>query len=313
MARNKPRRSAPDPGDPVAQFLGVIADLLNEDQEMDPAQMKRALDEQIARNPLPPPVAGLSPERQARELVSRAWDSHGDPFPSALDALRLDPNCADAYVLLGTLAEDEPGLSFILYSLGMIAGSESLGEAFIDEHAGELYAFVHARPFLEAIEGAGHSALAAGAVEQAVTFFDSVLQLDSGDHLGVRYTILAIAMAHDDQELAATLFTRFPDEETVWTYWEALHAFRVHGDRPRARKLLGKALELNRHLPAFLQGRQPPAGREGDHEPGSPDEAAAAAWDIAPVWQATPGAAAWLAAGEEAARTGRRQWFIGLE
>ena len=71
MARNKPRRSAPDPGDPVAQFLGVIADLLNEDQEMDPAQMKRALDEQIARNPLPPPVAGLSPERQARDQAAR--------------------------------------------------------------------------------------------------------------------------------------------------------------------------------------------------------------------------------------------------
>lgn len=303
-----------DPNDPVAEFLFALSELLNGAEDMAPGQIKSALDEVLARRPAPPLEEGLSAVRQARELVERAWDSEGDGAAMALDALRLDPNCAEAYVLLGTDAGGESDLAFVLFSLGIVAGTDALSDRFFQEHAGDFFTFLEARPLLRAMEGAGLAAMAGGAVEQAVSFFDSVLQLDRGDHLGVRYHVLAIAMAHDDRQLAEALFAEYPaDDDAVWTYWEALHAFRGHGDCPAARKALGRALDLNPHLPAYLLGRKPPSDPDSEPTPGSEEEAAVMSWEMIQVWRQAPDASAWLASGEEAARSGRRQWFIGLE
>lgn len=312
-----PRKPPPpefDPNDPVAEFVLALAELLTANEKIDPGELKRSLESVLAKRPAPPCQAGLSPAEQARALVESATDAAENGAALALDALRLDPNCADAYTFLGDDAGAESELAFVLFSLAILAASESLGEEAVERHAGRLFEVPGGESLIRALEGAGYAALAAGALPQAVSFFGEILELDLEDHLGVRYAILSIAMSEGDGDLVESLFKAYDDDDAVWRFSQAAHEFRTQGDRPRSRAALRKAIDRNAHVLDYLVGGYPlPDGGDEDEGPASEVEGAAAALDLFVLLERIRGLDTWFAAGREAARTGRRQWFIFLD
>lgn len=314
MSRKPPPPPEIDPNDPVAEFVLALSELLTGKEDVDPGELKRSLEAVLAKRPAPPRQAGLTAAEQARSIVESAADAGEEGAALALDALRLDPNCADAYVFLGADAGEESELAFVLFSLAILAASEALGTEVFEKHAGEFFDVPGGESLLRAMEGAGYAALASGALAQAVSFFGNILELDHEDHLDARYAILSIAMSQGDGDLAASLFQAFDDDDPVWRYSQAIHEFRAHGDRPQSRAALRKAIDLNAHVLDFLVGGRPlPRADDEDEGPGSETEGAMASLDLFPLLEQTRGLDLWFAAGREAAHTGRRQWFIFLD
>ena len=300
--------------DPVMEFLEGIRELMFRDEPPGPVEMRAEVERLLAARPAPPRDISVTAAAQAQALADLAWEAGEEGAEMALDALRLDANCVDAFVYLGYDAGNETQLAILFFTLGMMAGADALGPEMFDRHAGEFYTIPETRPFLRAMEGVGHAALAVGAVEAATEYFEEMLRLDAEDHMDVRYALLAIALVSDNREMADALFATYEGDSPVWHYGHALHAFRVHGDRPLARRWLREALDQNPHVPGYVLGEKPtPDDLAEEPETGSDEEAMMCAADVAPLWHVTADALGWLRAGAEAQRTGRRHWFAGLE
>jgi hypothetical protein len=100
-----------------------------------------------------------------------------------------------------------------------------------------------------------------------------------------------------DDEAAALLDRYAEDAMAVWRYGRALVTFRREGDSAAARDHRREALRANHRVAKYLAGAAPlPEQDPETYAVGSEDEAVIAARTLAEAWQATPGAAGWLAA-----------------
>ena len=95
-----------------------------------------------------PATQPRSPAERAQDLCFQAFDARGRRrVQLARQALELDPNCADAYVILaeqaGTL-EDE----LRLYAEGIAAGQRALGTEVLTEAAGDFWSISDTRPYM---------------------------------------------------------------------------------------------------------------------------------------------------------------------
>jgi hypothetical protein len=125
-----------------------------------------------------------------------------------------------------------------------------------------------------------------------------MLRLNPNDNQGVRYTLAGFLLFLDRDDELARLLDQYPDEgSAAWAYTRALLEFRRHGDTPDARKLLHRAIETNRHVPAYLLGtKHPPAVEPAYYSFGDESEALEYIGGFLGGWKSTPGAVAWVRA-----------------
>jgi hypothetical protein len=123
-----------------------------------------------------------------------------------------------------------------------------------------------------------------------------MLRLNPGDNQGVRYTLAGFLLFLDRDDDLARLLQQYPDEGSVaWAYTKALLAFRQHGDKSEAQKLLKQARKTNKHVPAYLLGEKfPSAEQPAYYSPGDENEALEYVGSFLSGWKSTPGAIAWL-------------------
>jgi tetratricopeptide (TPR) repeat protein len=241
---------------------------------------------------------------EAPTLASRAMDlaldALDEPEPEARDrlaraALVLDPDCADAFLVL---AEDARGRkeALELFEAALAAAERALGPDHIEAARGEFWLDHDTRPYMRAREGLAHTLWTLGRREQAADHLRAMLDLNPNDNQGVRYTLASWLLSLDrDDELDALLRRYEEDDSATWAYTRALLGFRRGGDTPGARRLLDEAVRVNRHVPAVLLGERPlPAELPGSYVPGSDEEAVLYAASGLAAWKSTPGAITWL-------------------
>lgn len=213
----------------------------------------------------------------------------------AKKALKIDPDCADALVLL---AENAATLSeaFELYGQGVRAAERSLGKDFLKEYAGYFWGTVETRPYMRARAGLADCLWRLGRREEAVEHYQQMLELNPGDNQGIRYRLVNHLLELDRMGDADALLHRYPDDGAAeWFYTSALLEFRRFGDSAESRRLLSRARRANRHVPAYLLGeRQLPQFLPEYIQPGQADEAVSYVAAALPVWRAIPGAITWL-------------------
>ncbi len=162
---------------------GLPADVL----EMVMKEQMLATDISDLLNNVPPPD---TPLEQAQEVVYDAFETD-DPdrrMRLAQKALRISPDCADAYVVLAEESDDrEDAKSF--YEQGVRAGERALGSGFFTEHGGDFWIHLEARPYMRARLGLGMTHWALRQREEAIAHYRALLDLDSGDYQNVRYTL----------------------------------------------------------------------------------------------------------------------------
>lgn len=285
-----------DRNDPLFAFIEGMWQFLNRHEQLDPIVLRQEAETLLARHPAPEPRPGTTAREQAQDLVDEAWESDDRGPYLALDALKLDANCADAYVCLGHNMGAEPELALAMFALALLAGSSTLGAEMFERHAGEFWGIVETRPFMRALEGMARTTWEMGQHDVAMAYYHELLQLNPTDNQGARYPLLALALESANRDIAEGLLGAYAaDTSAMWHYGRALDAFQRLGDANESRAALATARSANPHVPPFLSGaRSLPEDEPDLHSRGEQSEAVVCADLLLDAWEATEGAIAWL-------------------
>jgi tetratricopeptide (TPR) repeat protein len=246
---------------------------------------------------------------QAQELAYDAMEATGRlKIKLARRALALSPDCADAYVILGE-ASASPQEAREWYERGVDAGARAIGtEKFAALH-GEFWGHLDTRPYMRARLALAQTLRELGHEEEALDHYRALLRLNPNDNQGVRYLVLPALLEQRRDEAADRLIQEYDgDIQAMWPYAQALRAFQVEGDGPRARAALEDALRVNPYVIGYLLHPDSIPPVAPPHVAlGSQEEAASVAEGLEAAVDATPGARSWLGAmaGRLEARRGR--------
>lgn len=237
---------------------------------------------------------------RAQELIFDAWESD-DPrrrLAIARKALKISPDCADAYLLLAEAAPT-PAAALDLFAQAVAAGERALGPEAFAEDAGGFWGLIETRPYMRARHELAMALWEAGRRDEAADHLADMLRLNPNDNQGVRYALVHwLLILGRDAQLDALIRRYKSPGDPQWAFPAALAAFRRKGDAAPARKALAAALAANPHVAPLLTGRRkPPKAMPAYYSPGDRSEAVIyVAEGGHEAWAEVPGALAWLAA-----------------
>ena len=241
-----------------------------------------------------------TPLQKAQELMYDAWDEprRRERIRLAKAALKISPDCADAYVMLAQETARNTTEALALYAEGVAAGERALGHKAFQEDVGYFWGILKTRPYMRARFGLALTLREMGRRQEAAWHAWEMLRLNPNDNQGVRYALLNWLLEMDDITGIERLLSSYPgDECAIWLYGSALHAFRTEGSTKRAARLLSKAKRCNRYVPAYLLGiKDLPDTLPEMVTFGDESEAVECAAGQMEAWRMTPGALDWLAA-----------------
>ena len=260
-------------------------------------EIEAFMEQLMAAGPIPSYEPQTDKER-AQEMIFDAWEAGGDEAVRLVrKALKLYPDCADAYVLLAEISARDIVEMRDFYQKGVDAGERALGEDFFRENEGHFWLITETRPYMRARLGLAETQWALGYRDDAIAHAQAMLRLNPGDNQGVRYVLAHwLLQERRFEELEALLHQFEDDPGPDITYTMALYAFYKEGDTPKSRKLLKEARRWNKHVPDFLLLRRMPEQAPGDFlTMGGEDEAISYLLMGRIDWGMFPGALEWLA------------------
>ena len=250
-------------GDPramerVSQDLGrLLAEREFESIEEANAFLENMLREGGGQFPSAP--APTTPLERAQDLIYEAFETESPRkrVQLAKKALKVSPDCADAYVLL---AEEDAGSleeARELYQKGVEAGERALGRETFEEEAGHFWGILETRPYMRARQGLAVCLWELGEREEAIEHYREMLYLNPGDNQGIRYELAGWLLDEEmDEELGELLERYEEDASAFWVYTRALWRFRKEGDTEEATAALKEAIETNPYVPLYLLGHK---------------------------------------------------------
>jgi len=245
--------------------------------------------------------------RQAETLLEQArlFADRRRRSVAARQALRLSPDCLEAYLFLAQGCRS-PFNALAFYRQAVEAGERVLGPTILRSEVGYLWQRRETHLYLRARASLAQTLWDCGQPDHALRHWYELLRLDGSDHLHVRYLLAAgLLELGRSQELEALLRHYTADAASAYFTWvTALALFRRSGPSAEARHALDAALASNAQVPAYLLGRQPlPRHRPRAMGHGDASEAIAVAAINLKAWRVTPGALDWLASHIQA-------WFM---
>ena len=166
----------------------------------------------------------------AQEIVYDAWEE-SDPAEQvqmAKAALRVSPDCGDAYVILA-----EAAASYVealeLYQKGIEASRRALGETFFldEENLQHFWGILETRPLLRCLEGKAFSLEKLMLWQEAEETYRYILEINPNDNQGIRYELLNFLFDRGQYEDAALLIKQYKKDPSIeWLYWPSSAGFQ---------------------------------------------------------------------------------------
>ena len=297
------------PGGVIPAELQPVHDDLDlfdeEEQPGKPLFDRRAMEGQMAHTF--GGQGGTGPEEQAgraQDVMYEAWEESNPArrINLAHKALKISPDCADAYVLLAEEEADTVQRALDLYQKGVSAGRRVLGEDYFEENSGHFWGLLETRPYMRAMEGKASCLWQMGRREEALETYLEMLRLNPGDNQGIRYVLADLLLAMNREADLAKLLRQYKDDgSAVWRFTQALLEFRKAGASTKANRLIQAALEFNPHVLPYLSGKKRIPKRLPDYIGfGDENEASVYAANHLNHWRRSAGALDWLQSQAEA-------------
>ena len=282
----------------MERSMRQIGEMIKESGAQTVKEMNAFLNANVIGKPLPEKAASPSdPKAQAIELCYLAQGQRSRRELQLLrEALRFDPDCADAYVQLAQ-RESDPAAAEPLYRKGVEAGKRALGEEPFTVPGYPFWGATESRPFMRAMSGLAEALDRQDRLAEAADVLAELLRLNPGDNQGVRYRYvpLLIEMGRLDEARALVESKEYQgDISALWDFAAALIAFEQK--RPdEATALLKKAAKRNPFAPPMILNpdRVPPFGAPG-WSPGDESEGVMIVDLLGPAWRSRPAAMSWL-------------------
>ncbi|MBE0410225.1 MAG: hypothetical protein IBX69_10890 [Anaerolineales bacterium] len=275
-------------------------DEFDDDHEIKPPFDRRILEKDLSQVSA---IIGIDETRdakllEAQELIYQAWEENNPAKRIILAhrALKVSPNCADAYVLLAEEEADSPERALQFYQSGIQAGERALGEEYFKENKGHFWGLLETRPYMRALEGAARCLWILDKKEEAIQSYQKLLDLNPNDNQGIRYILADLYQDYRADKELEHLISQFENDwSTVWLYTRALLAFKKSGESNEANQILSDAMAQNPFVPEYLTGKKRvPVRIPNTIVWGDETEAVSYASDHLNYWREVPGAVDWI-------------------
>ncbi len=234
-------------------------------------------------------------EERARNLIYDALQTDGKQrYKFAEEALKLNPNCVDAYVIL---AEKTKSLeeAILLYEKGIQVGERELGKAFFKENKGYFWGLVETRPFMRAKLHYAEALSLLGKVHEAIGQYEELLELNPMDNQGVRYSLFVAYVNLGEFKKAGDLLQKYEEESAQSLYNKLLLELHEHGFTKKAVLLLKAAKKENKYVVSYLtEKKRLPAYPPDFYGFGDENEAIIYADMHLHLWKKVDGMKEWL-------------------
>jgi tetratricopeptide (TPR) repeat protein len=247
------------------------------------------------------PIPGLEEMEIEKTPYDEAMDLVNEAFKVTLSlekrrsllnkAIEICPDCADAYLALGTMA-DFPAEILSFFQKAVAAGERYAGKESFENEVGHFWQISETRPYMQARKMLGDCLWMDGKQEEAILHYQDMLRLNPNDNQGIRHILIGWLIETGRNQEAKALLDQYPgDDFAAWPYSEALLAFRESGDDKTSRALLKKAKKENPFIFEYLSApARIPEDLPEHYALGSEDEALIYLSEHLSIWENTPGA-----------------------
>jgi len=220
-------------------------------------------------------------EAEARKLAKRA--------------LRLDPDCVDALVVMASIESDSPGKMIEGLQKAVAAGERSLGAQFIRENTGHFWMLIETRPYMRVMAQLAGLLRAEGLNLDAIKLYQKMLALNPNDNQGVRDPLLGLYLAFRSLDEAGKLLHTYKEDASANFAWGRVLERFLCGDLPGAATALKKARKTNRFVELYFSGKKSlPKEMPQIYSPGSEEEAVLVLDNMSFAWAEHKEALLWL-------------------
>lgn len=222
-------------------------------------------------------------------------DSEAAARNLAKRALRLDPDCVDALVLMNDL--DAPTRMARIEGLkkAVEAGERALGAKFIQNNKGHFWLLLETRPWMRALGRLATELKEARLNLDAICIYEQMLELNPNDNQGVRDPLLGLYLTVSDLKGAGKLLKKYEDDALANFAWGRVLERFLAGDRAGAKAALEIARAANRHVELYITARKPlPEDPPEMYSSGSEEEAVLLLSNLGDAWAAHKEATFWL-------------------
>ncbi len=182
-------------------------------------------------------------EAQARRLAKRA--------------LKLDPDCVDALVVMTDLDAHTEREKLEGLQRAVTAGERSLGDKFIRENTGHFWMLLETRPYMRALECLAEAYRNHGMRADGIGSYEKLLRLNPNDNQGVREPLLGLYLETGDLKAAAQLLKQYDEDGSAGLAWGRVLERFLTGDREGASAALKEARSANPHVELYLTELKP--------------------------------------------------------
>jgi tetratricopeptide (TPR) repeat protein len=234
-------------------------------------------------------------KERAQQLIYEAIEAQGvKRYKLAEEALTLDPNCVDAYVILAENAST-PEEAMVLSKKGMEIGKKELGKNFFKENKGHFWMMLETRPYMRAKANYAETLYELELEIVAIKEYEELLELNPNDNQGIRYRLFPVYLETGNLVKAEKLLKQYEETTAHGLYNQLLLELYKEGFSAKAGKLLKDAKKENVYVVPYLTGKKHIPMYPPDHYgTGDENEAIIYADEHLPLWEKIEGFQEWL-------------------
>lgn len=251
---------------------------------------------ELTGKPIPSfPEEALTIKEQARDLISEANDLPDEKgHKLALKALKMDPDCIEAYEYLGSL-EPIPETEILYYKNGIDIGRRIFARSHFKDGVGKFWMINETRPFMRCMQDYADCLAEMDKYHDSVAVFEEMIQLNPNDNQGVRDQLLLYLIKINEFNKFRKYNKIYIEDDRAFTLFNrALFAFKTEGSSPNSVGLLQNAVNSNKHVVSKLISRTISLEMPELYGIGDDDEAKYFTYFAHKIWHGTDGAIDWL-------------------
>jgi tetratricopeptide (TPR) repeat protein len=292
------KKGAAAPHSEIEQAKRQLKELMESEDLITPDDLKAlffSLAGPSRMDTLDDPESVAKDEAQQLAFDAMEAESEAEARKLAKRALRLDPDCVDALVLITDLDARSTRETIEGLQKAVAAGERSLGAQFIRENTGHFWMLIETRPYMRAMAQLAGVLFAEGLNLDAIRIYEKMLELNPNDNQGVRDPLLGVYLAVNDLDGAGRLLKKYKDDAMANFAWGHVLERYLSGDLTGAAAALKKARKANRFVELYMTGQKPiPKGMPEMYSPGSEEEAMLCMDGAGRAWAKHKEAVSWL-------------------
>jgi tetratricopeptide (TPR) repeat protein len=250
----------------------------------------------ISGQPIPLiPKEGLSAKDQAQDLIYGALELPKiEALKKVEEALKLDPNCIDAYEYLGSI-ENSVEKAMVQYAKGIAIGRELFGGEYLAENKGRFWGLYETRPFMRCLQHYADCLYSTGNKRDCIAVLEELIELNPNDNQGVRDQLLLYLLEMKEFEKFIKYAIQYDGDDAAFTlFTKALYAFIIEGASDNASTKLKAAIKSNKYVAKRLLSKKTINALPEMYGIGDINEADYYACFARHIWRQTIGATEWL-------------------